>query len=201
MDHHELDRRLAAGDPARATPLSLDAVIDDLVQQPRVRVGRRRRRAAVAAGTAVLLVSGLAAFTDLDSYLLSVPPFSALDDETVRTTDGLAYVPVGETDHGEDCAIWIDFGGITESELAEVNRYWSTADPDAFAENVTARMGETVDDAAQSFALRDQLLEDFDRILPGVAWGTAPPNDAWQAGEPHITSFYTVCVDDRAALE
>jgi hypothetical protein len=201
MDHDELDRRLAAGDPARATPTALDGVIGELVARPSVRVHPNRRRAVVAIGTAVVLVGGLAAFTDLDSYLLSVPPFSTLEEQTVRTTDGLAYVPVGETDHGEDCAIWIDFGGITEGELVEVNRYWSGADPDVFAENVHARMGATVDDIAQSFAQKDQLLEDFDAILPGVAWGSAPPDRPWHDGEPHITAFSTVCADDREALE
>jgi hypothetical protein len=201
MDHHELDRRLANGDPARATPLMLDAVLDELTEQPTVHERRSGRRATVAVGTAVLLVSGLAAFTDLDSYLLSVPPFSALEEQTVRTADGLSYVPVGETDNGEQCAIWVDFGGITDAELAEVNRYWSAADPDAFATNVNERLGVTVDDSAQSLAQRDQLLDDFDAILPGIAWGSAPPSRPWQDGEPHITSFSTVCADDLEALE
>ena len=201
MNDQELDRRLAIADPARATPAELDAVVDRLVQRP---VPRRRRRglaATATAGGALLLVGALAAFTDLDSFLLSVPPFATLDEGTVRTTDGLPYVPVGETDRGEQCAIWVDFGGLTAEDIASVNDYWSSADPTDFAAGVNERVGSvpTTDDAESSAKL-DQLLEDFGRIVPGIAWGSAPPGTPWAAGEPHLTSFSTVCADDMDAL-
>lgn len=204
MNDSELDRRLTCGDPARSTPASLDAVVDELVGRPTVRrpQQRRRRRIALIAGSAVMAVGGLAAFTDLDRYLLSVPPFSTLDEGTTRTAEGLPYVPIGDTDRGEQCAIWIDFGGLTAGEFASINAYWSQADPDAFAEGVKTRLGKDLaTDVTEGEAKKEQLLEDLGRIVPGLAWGSAPPTSPWTDGQPHLTSFSTVCADDIEALE
>lgn len=199
MDDHELDRRLARADPARPAPASLDGMIDELISRPAPRRRRRHGRTAVVLGTAGVLVVGgaLAAFTDLDTYLLSIPPFSTLDEGTVRTAESLPYVPVGDTDRGEQCEIWVDFGGLTAAEVTAVNSYWSHADPAAFAAHVNARIGSApATDAAEGDAKQAQLLDDFGRIVPGLTWGTAPPGHPWTAGQPHLTSFSTVCSDD-----
>lgn len=149
-----------------------------------------------------MAAGGLAAFTDLDTYLLSVPPFSALDEGTVRTTDGLPYVPLGDHDRGEQCAIWVDFGGLTADEFTSINTYWSQADPSAFAEGVKSRLGgDPATDVTEGDAKREQLLEDLRRIVPGLAWGSAPPTSPWTDGEPHLASFSTVCADDISAIE
>lgn len=200
MDDRELNRRLKAADPARPTPASLTGVIDNLVARPIVRRHRGLRVAAFGGG-ALVLVGGLTAFTDLDTFLLSVPPFSALDDGTVRTAEGLPYVPVGETDRGEECAIWVDFGGISHEQMASINSYWSAVAPEAFAHRVNERLGELpVTDDAEGLAKRQQLRDDFSQVVPGMTWGTAPHGKSWAEGQPHMTSFFTVCSDDLDAL-
>lgn len=149
-----------------------------------------------------MAAGGLAAFTDLDTYLLSVPPFSTLDEGTVRTTEGLPYVPIGDHDRGEQCAIWVDFAGLTADEFTSINTYWSQANPSAFAEAVKTRLGEgPVTDVTESEAKKEQLLADLGRIVPGLAWGAAPPASPWTDGEPHLTSFSTICVDDIDAIK
>jgi hypothetical protein len=203
VDEQQLDRRLALGDPARSTPASLDVVIDDVFVQPTTARRVRRKRVVVGVTAGVIVLGGaLAAFTDLDTYLLSVPPFATLDEGTVRTAAGLPYVPVGPTDRGEQCKIWVDFGGLTPEQTTAVNSYWSHADPAEFAAGVNARIPSLpVSDATEGDAKQAQLLDDFGRIVPGLAWGSAPPGHPWAAGEPHLTSFSTVCSDDMKASQ
>lgn len=203
MDDQELDRRLSAVDPARQTPVALDAAVDELFERPPVRRHLRHHwRIVAAVGGAMVLSGGLAAALDLDQFFLSIPPFSTLDEGTVRVTAGLPYVPVGETDRGEECKIYVDFGGLTASQVGAVNDYWTNADPEAFARGVNERVGELpTTDTAESDAKRAQLLEDFEPTVPGIAWGTAPPGQPFEPGEPHLTTFSTVCRDDEEALE
>lgn len=203
MDDKELNRRLALADPARSAPVSLDSVIDELVARPTTARPARRKRAIVGVTAGVIVLGGaLAAFTDLDTYLLSVPPFETLDEGTVRTAEGFPYVPVGPTDHGEQCKIWVDFGGLTPEQTTAVNRYWSHADPAEFAARVNARIASSpASDTTEVDAKQAQLLDDFGRIVPGLTWGTAPPGHPWPAGEPHLTSFSTACSDDMRASQ
>ncbi|WP_454109865.1 hypothetical protein [Leifsonia shinshuensis] len=203
MDDQELDRRLALGDPARSNPASLDVVIDEVFAQPTTARRVRRKRVIIGVTAGVIVLGGaLAAFTDLDTYLLSVPPFETLDEGTVRTAEGLSYIPVGPTDHGEQCKIWVDFGGLTPEQTTAVNSYWSHADPAEFAARVNARIQAfPASDATEGDAKQALLLDDFGRVVPGLTWGTPPPGHPWAAGEPHLTSFSTVCSDEMKASQ
>jgi hypothetical protein len=196
MDDRELNRRLSAADPAGPMPSTLNGVIDDLVRSP---TARRRRRLRVAAfgGGALLLAGSLAAFTDLNTFLLSVPPFSALDPGTMRTTSGLPYIPVGQTDHGDQCKIWLDFGGLSSKQMASVNNYWSALSAAEFADEVNEHVGEPpVTDGVEAMATQQVLLSNLNEVVPGITWGTAPYGRSWADGEPHLTSIFTVCADD-----
>jgi hypothetical protein len=196
MDDRELNRRLGAADPAGPMPVALNAVIDDLVGKP-ARRRRRGLRVAAIGGGAVLLAGSLAAFTGLDTFLLSVPPFSALDAGTMRTAEGLPYVPVGEADHGEQCELWLDLGGLSPAQMTSVNRYWAALDPAEFAEDVNARLGSfPLADGEEELAKKYVLLARLNEVVPGTAWGTTPPGQSWAEGEPHLTSIFTTCADD-----
>lgn len=196
MDDRQLDQLLRTADPASRN-YAIDDLVDDVVRARPVPVRRRRWRPVLIAGGAIFAMAGLLAFTDLDTYLLTVPPFSALSPGTVRTTDGLPYVEVAGTDKGEECAIWLDLGGLTDEQFSEVDEYWSHADATDFAAGVAARM-ETLpaDEHPEVFAKKDQILEDLARIVPGITWGTTAPGQFFADNEPHLTSIFTVCGDE-----
>lgn len=197
----DLDRRLKYADPARPTPVALDAVIDELTAQS---VSRRRRwwLPVITLCGGLALAGGLAAATDLDTYLLSVPPFSTLTDGAMRPMSGLPYVSVGETDRGEQCALYLDLEGLTDDEFTAVSDYWATADSEAFATSIESRLGvvPTTDDKEWK-AIQDQIIHDLDEVVPGIVWGTAPPNQPFSHGEPHLGAISRVCTDDLDALE
>ncbi|MGO4104674.1 hypothetical protein AB4Y63_12025 [Leifsonia sp. YAF41] len=192
----ELHRRLKSADPARPTPVSLNAVIDELASQPTTR-RRRWWLPVVATGSALVLAGGLAAATDIDAYLLSVPPFSTLAEGTVQPVSGLPYVSQGETDRGEQCALYIDLGGLSDEEFTAVSDYWASADPEVFAAGIESRLGviPTTDDEEWQ-AIQDQILEDLDPLVPGITWGAAAPSKPFSQGEPHLVSVSRVCEDD-----
>lgn len=196
----DLHRRLRSADPARPTPIALDAVIDELASQPTTR-RRRWWLPVVATGSALVLAGGLAAATDLDAYLLSVPPFSTLTEGTSRPVSGLPYVSRGETDRGEQCALYIDLGGLSGDGFTAVSDYWAAADPEVFAAGVQSRLDviPTTDDEEWQ-AIRDQVLEDLDPLVPGITWGTAAPSKPFSSGEPHLGAVSRVCEDDLDAL-
>lgn len=196
----DLDHRLKSADPARSTPVALDAVIDELTSRPTTR-RRRWWLPVIATGGALVLAGGLAAATDLDAYLLSVPPFSTLDEGTVRPSAGLPYVPRGETDRGEQCTLYIDLGGLTDGEFTAVSDYWAAADPEAFAAGVESRLDvDPTTDEEEWQAIQDQILDDLDEIVPGISWGTAAPGQPFSAGEPHLGAISRICRDDLEAL-
>ena len=155
----------------------------------------------IATGGAFVLAGGLAAATDLDAYLLSVPPFSTIDEGTVRPVSGLPYVSRGETDRGEQCALYIDLGGLTNGEFTAVSDYWTAADPEPFAAGVESRLDVVpTTDEEEWQAIQDQILEGLDEILPGISWGTGAPSQPFSAGEPHLGAVSRVCRDDLEAL-
>ena len=165
MNDQELERRLRMLDPAKPTS-SLSAVVDKIVGAPRSAPRPRARglRIAAIAGGAIIGLGAAVAFTDLDSYLLSVPPFSTMDEATVRTTDGLPYVPLSGGDRGEQCAMSVDLGGLTDDQFSAINEYWSRADPAAFAAGVAERFEASPSAAeAEGLAQRQQLLDDLGR--------------------------------------
>ena len=201
MDNQELDRRLAAADPARPTPASLIADVEDFFERPPIRARRHPWRTAGAISGAVLIVGSLAAATNIDEYFLSRPPFSTLNDGETRVLEGLPYTPVGQTDRGEKCEIFVDFAGLTADDIESVNMYWKSADPVAFAVGVNARLDSVpTTDIAHVDAVRAELIEEFASVVPDLSWGTAPPRHPFAPGEPHLTAFSTVCEDDLAAL-
>lgn len=201
MEYQELDRRLAACDPALPTSASLDADLVDFFELSPLRAKRHPWRKAVAVGGAIAIVGSLAAAINLDDYFLSRPPFSTLSDGEIRVPDGLPYTPVGQTDQGEKCEIFVDFAGLTAAEFTAVDTYWKAADPEAFAAGVNDRLDSIpTTDVAEGEAKRQQLLEGFSTVVPGLVWGTAPPSQPFTAGNPHLATFTTVCADDKAAL-
>jgi len=192
----DIDPRLNSADPARPTPATLDALVDDLVSQPAPR-RHRWRRPAITIGSALLLIGGVAAATDLDTYLLSVPPFSTLAEDTVRLTSGLPYVSVGETDSGEQCALYLDLGGVTDEQLAAANDYWAAADPQEFADGVESRLDAIpTTDEKEWQAVQDQILDDLDDTVPGIVWGGAFPGP----DDPYLGTISRVCQDDLDSL-
>lgn len=205
MNDQELERRLRSLDPAQPRS-SLAAVVDKIVEVPRSapRAPSRTRgfRIAAIAGGTIIALGAVVAFTDLDSYLLSIPPFSTLDEGTVRTSDGLAYIPLSGGDQGEQCAIWVDVAGLSPDQFSAINNYWSHADPALFAAGVAARFETIASTAdAEELAKRQQLLSDLGRVVPGLEWGSAAPGHPWPVGDPHLTAFSTVCTSDTDSTQ
>lgn len=203
MNDQQLDERLRAADPARTTSTSLSATIDQLVSQPTARRPRRFWRPVVAVGGALALVGALAAGTDLRAVLLSIPPFSELEHgATFRPADGLSYVPVQGPERGKHCELYIDLGGLTDLEKAEVLELWSTADSAAFAIAVQNRISTQdwesylTPEGIEAWAAVDQILVDLETAVPGIEWGTAAPGQSFDQGDPHLAAVSRLCDDE-----
>lgn len=97
MNDQDIDRRLNAADPASPEPAGLSLVIDTLVAEPvgrsRQRLSRRWRPALITGGV-LALAGGLVAAANIDTILLSIPPFSTLSAGESRVVDGLPYSPL-----------------------------------------------------------------------------------------------------------
>lgn len=208
MNDQELDERLRRADPAGPAPEALEWTIDQLVARPLVARPRRRWRPVVAVGGTLVLVGALAAATDLDSFLLSVPPFAGLEyGADFRPSAGLAFVPTEGPDRGEPCRIYVDLGGLTDDQRAAVGDYWASADPAAFAAAVQERMQHPrpqdvgSPESIQSWAVVEQSLAVLDHVIPGIEWGAATPGQSFEPGDPHLASVTQLCRDDLDGLE
>lgn len=207
MDDAELDRRLAIADPSTPTPVTLESTIDDLVARPRAQRRGRWLRPVAVVGGAVVAAGGLAAATDLETYLMTVPPFSGLWNDTSRVVQGLPYTPATGPNAGSSCAIFLDLEGTTPGQFDAATAYWNDADPEAFAAAVDARWnadapvpdGSTAEsNFTEDDALREQILADLETVVPGIAWGSSPPGAPLQAGDPHLSAFSITCEGDLA---
>ncbi|MHC9046127.1 hypothetical protein ACYX8G_16200 [Microbacterium saperdae] len=208
MNDHELDERLRRADPAVPAPEALDATIDQLVAHPLAGRVRRPWRPVVAVGGALVLVGTLAAATDIDEFLLSVPPFSGLEyGADFRPASGLPYVPTEGQDRGEQCTLYVDLGGLSDDQVATVGDFWTAADPAAFAAAVHERMQNPREEdigspeAIESWAVVQQSLAVLDQVVPGISWGAATPGDSFEPGDPHLVSVTQLCRDDLDGLE
>lgn len=200
MNDQELDERLRAGDPARSRSDALNPMIDRLVSGPVPRRPRRGWRPVVVVGGSLALVGALVAGTDLGTVLLSIPPFAQLEHgATFRPTDGLSFVPMEGDDRGKQCKLYIDLGGLTDSQASEVRSYWSSADPAAFAIAVRERIAKQDSDSgetAETIELQasvDQILADLATVAPDIKWGTAVPGQSFAPGDPHLAAVTRSC--------
>ena len=210
MNAWDIDRRLKAADPASPAPAELSLMVDAVIAQSKASCRRhrsRRLRPALITGGVLLAAGALVAATNIDAILLSTPPFSTLGAGESRVMDGLSYSPLEGVDRGEQCKLYIDLAGLTDEQFTETRHYWSSADPSAFAAGVKNRLDDypgLVNDAASDTiewqAVTDEILARLAPIVPGVAWGTASPGDAFEAGEPHLSTVSRVCDDDLEGL-
>ena len=203
MDGHELDERLRAADPSRHTPTALSEVIDELFAHPATSRRRRRRRPLALVGGALVLTGGLAAGTDLGSYLLSVPPFSGLEyGADFRPADGLLFVPTEGQDRGERCRLYLDLGGLSDAQVSAVRDFWSSVDPAEFDIAVQERMENPRPDdvgypeSIESWAVVGETIALLDPIVPGIKWGAATPGESFGDGDPHLVAVTQLCRDD-----
>lgn len=210
MNDQDVDRRLNAADPASPEPAGLSLMIDRLIAEPvgKSRQWRNRRwRPALIAGGVLAAAGGLVAAVNIDTILLSIPPFSTLGAGESRVVDGLAYSPLEGPDRGEQCELFIDLAGLTDTQFTGASRYWPSIEPAAFASAVEERLGDYPERAAESpdnieeQAVIDEILTRLDTIVPGIEWGTASPGDPFVDGEPHLTSVSQVCADDLGHSE
>ncbi|WEK62132.1 MAG: hypothetical protein P0Y60_05095 [Candidatus Microbacterium colombiense] len=208
MNDHELDERLRRADPAGPVPEALDATMDRLVAQPLAGRPRRRWRPIVAVGGTLVLVGALAAATDIDSFLLSVPPFAGLEyGADFRPASGLPFVPTEGQDRGEQCRLYVDLGGLTDEQRTAVGDYWASADPAVFAAAVQERKQNPREEdigypeSIESWAVVEQSLVVLDQVVPGIAWGAATPGESFEPGDPHLASVTQLCRDDLDGIE
>lgn len=208
MNDHELDERLRRADPARPAPEVLDATVDELLARPLAGPARRRWRPVVAVGGTLVLVGALAAATDIESFLLSVPPFAGLEyGADFRPASGLPFVPTEGQDRGEECTLYVDLGGLTDEQAAAVGDYWASVDPAAFAAAVQERMQNPREEdigypeAIESWAVVEQSLTLLDQAVPGIAWGAATPGESFDPGDPHLAAVTQICRDDLDSIE
>lgn len=190
MDDRMLDRRLVALDPAGPPPAALEETIDAVAARPRPR-GRRRAGVALTVGAAVVIAGGVAASTDMQSYLLSQPPFQTLDRGTWRTNASLPVGPMDDAGGEPRCDMFLEFAGTDAEQRAALEDYWAHADPDAFAAGVVERLSKVSPARGEGGAQVDQLLHDLDPVVPGIVWGSS-------AGDvPRLHGFAVSCVDPR----
>ena len=208
MNDHELDERLRRADPAGCTPEALDATVDELLARPLAGPARRRWRPVVAVGGTLVLVGALAAATDIESFLLSVPPFAGLEyGADFRPASGLPFVPTEGQDRGEQCRLYVDLGGLTDEQAAVVGDYWASVDPAAFAAAVQERMQNPREqdsgypESIESWAVVEQSLVVLDHVVPGIAWGASTPGESFDPGDPHLAAVTQICRDDLDSLE
>lgn len=200
MNDHEFDVRLRSADPARPTPDALEGAVDHLLATPAPRRRRRRWIPVAAVGGALVLAGGLAAATDIETFLLSVPPFAGLEHGAdFRPAAGLPFVPTEGEDRGEQCKLYVDLGGLTDAQRSTVGDHWASSDPAAFAAAVQERMA---DDPSESelHVVVDQTLVVLDQVVPGIRWGTATPGESFEQGDPHLASVTQLCRDDLDGL-
>lgn len=211
MNDEGLDTWLRAADPARETPESLSAMVDELVATVDEELPKLRWRPVVVAGGALALVGALAAGTDLASYVMTIPPFAGLDwGSDFRTFEGLPYVPWEGPHQGDQCVMYIELGGLTDAQEEVVSEFWPAIDSGEFDNAVRERMdgpsaspgtdAEIIEDSAR----RAEVLARLESVVPGVQWGGRPPGEFFEEGDPHLVSTITSCVadlDDSGAAE
>lgn len=210
MNDQDLDRRLSAADPALPTPTALESTIDVLVARPITRRRRgtsRRWRPVLITGGVLVFAGGLVAATDIDTILLANPPFSTLEEGTARVFEGLAYSPLEGPERGEQCTLYIDLAGLTDAQFAAASESWPSTDPATFADAVHDRLDDYPDLALRESpntveleAIKDQILAQLHVVAPGIEWGSAPPQQPFAAGEPHLVTISQVCDDDLTGL-
>lgn len=152
MNDQDIDRRLNAADPAGTTPAGLSSMIDALIAAPPAtscQPGSRRWRPVLITGGVLVLAGSLAAAANIDTILLSIPPFSTLGAGESRVVEGLPYSPLEGPNRGEQCNLYIDVAGLESGQFTEASRYWPSVEPSAFAAAVEYRLGDYTELATQ----------------------------------------------------
>lgn len=162
MDDDDLDRLLNRHAPtpsAAAIEIALLLAKDETAGPRQLAVDSRRWRLAATAVVGALALTGA---TSATAYQLSIPPFVALDEGTVRTEAGLPVEYTNSLGRRVKCLAFMDFANVDKAQLRRLNLISSDPSWAGYGDRIVARHGLLhASPEAQNDALMDVLTKDL----------------------------------------